>query len=171
VPESDPFCNWIEQMARDGIAEACAPGRYCPDNPVTQRQAAAMLERAMRGTATWSPLQGSTVAPPPAGTSLTTLTFGYIYSQPSIAIGADGLPIIASVGQLNVTHCNDLLCAGGDETTTLVDYLVYYTSITIGVDGLPIVSYRDSGTGALKVAHCNDRLCTGFDETISTVDS
>jgi hypothetical protein len=170
VPESDPFCRWIEQMARDGIAEACAPGRYCPDNPVTQRQAAAMLERAMRGTATWSPLLGSPVAPPPAGPSLTTVPGGFYPS--SIAIGADGLPIVASGGHLNVMHCNDLLCAGGDETTTTVDgNLVDANSIVIGVDGLPIVSYRDFGSGTLTVAHCNDRLCVGFDETITTLDA
>jgi len=51
-------CSWAEQLVADGITAACAAGKYCPDNPVTRVQLAAMLERAMRGTSTWAPWQG-----------------------------------------------------------------------------------------------------------------
>jgi hypothetical protein len=51
-------CSWAEQLVADGIAAACAAGKYCPDNPVTRVQLAAMLERAMRGTSAWAPWQG-----------------------------------------------------------------------------------------------------------------
>jgi len=53
-----PYCSWIEQLRNDGIATSCAAGRYCPDAPVTRGQLAMLLERAMRGTATWDPWRG-----------------------------------------------------------------------------------------------------------------
>ncbi len=96
----------------------------------------------------------------------------------SIAIGADGLPIISyndSVAMnLKVAHCNDVACAPGGEVITTVDgstnNVGSYTSIAIGADGLPIISYYDLTAGTLKVAHCNDLACAGMNETISTVD-
>jgi hypothetical protein len=98
----------------------------------------------------------------------------------SIAIGADGFPIIShrddNLGTLLVTHCNDVACAPGGETTTTVDpgpMVGQYTSIAIGADGLPIISYYEAFAGAnnvgqaLKVAHCNDLACSGQDESHS----
>lgn len=54
VPQSDAFCGWIEQFATDEIATSCGGGNYCPDQPVTRRQVAMLIERAMRGTSTWN---------------------------------------------------------------------------------------------------------------------
>jgi predicted regulator of Ras-like GTPase activity (Roadblock/LC7/MglB family) len=178
VPSTDPFCKWIEQAARDGINPGCDPAndRFCPDNPVTRRLAAAMFERAMRGTATWSPLQGSTVAPPPAGPDLATIEFAVgVGFTTSIAIGADGLPVIAYYGgggaPWKVVHCNDLACAGGDEAPTTPDGpgSSSYPSITMGADGLPIASYLDETSDDLKVAHCSDLACSAV--TATTVDA
>jgi len=53
VPASNDYCPWIEQLFADGVASTCAQGKYCPDAPVTRQQVALLLERAMRGTATW----------------------------------------------------------------------------------------------------------------------
>ncbi len=180
VPSSDPFCRWIEQLGRDGVTTGCGGGKFCPDSPVTRRQFAKALETSMRGTATWSPAQGSNVVAPPAGNSRTAVDdpANLVGEYTSITIGADGLPIISHKDQtafaLRVTHCNDVACSGNDETSTLVDdpanIVGEYTSITIGADGLPIISYQDLSAGALKVAHCNDVACTGNDETITTVD-
>ncbi len=49
--------NWIEQFYNDGITSGCnaAPLEYCPDAAVTRAQMAVFVERAMRGTAAWSP--------------------------------------------------------------------------------------------------------------------
>jgi hypothetical protein len=96
----------------------------------------------------------------------------------SIAIGADGLPIISyqdtTAFALRIAHCNDVACEGADETLTTVDdpinHVGAYTSIAIGVDDLPVISYFDNTANALKVAHCNDVACFGGDETITTVD-
>ena len=95
----------------------------------------------------------------------------------SVAIGADGLPVIAyydaTNGDLKVAKCNDLACAGEDETISTVDSagdVGLSTSIAIGADGLPVISYFDATNSDLKVAKCNDAACTGGDETLSTVD-
>ena len=94
----------------------------------------------------------------------------------SIAIGADGFPIIsyydATNTRLRVAHCDDVACAPGGEKLSTVDdtgFVGQYTSIAIGVDGLPVISYYDDA-GTLKVAHCNDIACADNDETLTTVD-
>lgn len=48
VENSDDFCPWIEQLARDGIVGSCDFGRYCPDAPVTRAQAALLLGKSLR---------------------------------------------------------------------------------------------------------------------------
>lgn len=55
VASNHPFCAWIRQAAEDGVVESCEGGRYCPDDPLTRAQMSRLLERAMRGTATWHP--------------------------------------------------------------------------------------------------------------------
>jgi hypothetical protein len=58
VPPSHPFCAWIDQAKDDGLSAGCGSGKYCPDAPVTRAQVALLLERAARGTASWSPWEG-----------------------------------------------------------------------------------------------------------------
>ncbi len=38
VPESSPFCRWIEELANRGVVAGCGGGNYCPTNPVTRQQ-------------------------------------------------------------------------------------------------------------------------------------
>jgi hypothetical protein len=98
--------------------------------------------------------------------------------QNSIAIGADGFPVISyhdrTTGSLKVAKCNDVACTGKDETISTVDdpdnSVGWYNSLVIGSDGFPVISYHDETAGTLKVAKCNDVACTGSDETITTVD-
>lgn len=54
----DAFCPWVQQFGADQISAGCDAGKYCPTNPVTRQELAVLLERAMRGTATWDPAQG-----------------------------------------------------------------------------------------------------------------
>jgi hypothetical protein len=95
----------------------------------------------------------------------------------SIAIGADGLPVIAyydfTNGNLKVAKCVDAACTTGTSTLSTVDSIGdvgYYTSIAIGADGLPVIAYLDNSNGDLKVAKCANAACTGT-STLSTVDS
>ncbi len=60
VPFADITCTtgfdpWIEQFGADGITAGCGGGDYCPGTPVTRDQMAVFIEKAMRGTANWSP--------------------------------------------------------------------------------------------------------------------
>ncbi len=83
----------------------------------------------------------------------------------SIAIGADGLPVISYYDQngedLKVAHCNDLACTtAGIAIVDSAGNVGVRTSIAIGVDGLPVISYFDGDNAALKVAHCTDVACS-----------
>jgi len=58
VPAGHSLCAWIDQAKDDGLSPGCGGGNYCPDDPVTRAEVAALLERGARGTASWSPWQG-----------------------------------------------------------------------------------------------------------------
>jgi hypothetical protein len=38
VPETSPFCRWIEELANRGVVGGCGGGNYCPTGPVTREQ-------------------------------------------------------------------------------------------------------------------------------------
>jgi hypothetical protein len=38
VPASNPYCRWIEELARRGIVGGCGGGNYCPSDAVTREQ-------------------------------------------------------------------------------------------------------------------------------------
>jgi hypothetical protein len=38
VPETSPFCRWIEELARRGVVTGCGGGNYCPLDPVSREQ-------------------------------------------------------------------------------------------------------------------------------------
>lgn len=85
---------------------------------------------------------------------------------PSIAIGADGLPVVAHQNRTTmavmVTHCGNVTCTSGNVTTTIDDPtsdVGDYLSLAIGADGLPIVGYRDNTALALRVAKCATQGC------------
>jgi hypothetical protein len=83
----------------------------------------------------------------------------------SIAIGADGLPVISyyagSNNDLKVAHCDDVACTSATlNTVDSTGSVGSHTSIVIGADGLPVISYYDGSNNDLKVAHCDDVACT-----------
>lgn len=76
----------------------------------------------------------------------------------SIAIGADGFPLISYVtdaGAGNVAHCNNVDCHTHPSITTITTGAVD-TSVGFGVDGLGLVVY---GGASLHGAHCSDAAC------------
>jgi hypothetical protein len=38
VPDTSPFCRWIEELSNRGVVTGCGGGNYCPGNPVTREQ-------------------------------------------------------------------------------------------------------------------------------------
>lgn len=83
----------------------------------------------------------------------------------SLAIGADGLPIISyqneTTQNLLVAHCANADCSAVSNGTLLDEFgnVGQYTSIAIGADGLPLITYYDATNRGLKVAHCADAAC------------
>jgi hypothetical protein len=82
----------------------------------------------------------------------------------SMAIGVDGLPVIAYWSQtfqtLNVLKCPNPACTG-TVTPNPVTTIGFgeFTSIAIGADGLPMIAFTDSGR--LRVAKCSALDCSG----------
>jgi hypothetical protein len=62
VPPNDPFCRWIEELARRGVVGGCGGGSYCPTNAVTREQMSVFVLRTLDPTFT----------PPPCGAPLYT---------------------------------------------------------------------------------------------------
>jgi len=93
----------------------------------------------------------------------------------SIAIGADGLPVVSyadnSASDLKVAHCANAACTGTAAVTPVdsTGIVGFYNSIAIGSDGFPVVSYFDTNNGNLKVAHCINAACTGT-STLTPID-
>lgn len=115
----------------------------------------------------------------PGSQTVTMVTGGganQIDNYSSLAIGADGKPVIAYhgiTGSLSVVKCNDAACSGHDETESVVDpgaSVGTFPSIAVGTDGFPVIAYRDSVAHTQKVAKCNDPACAGGGETISTIN-
>jgi hypothetical protein len=98
----------------------------------------------------------------------TTIDIVGVDQHTSIAIGADGLGVIAyydrdgDEGDLKVAHCLDTACTNAELNTVDggAEDVGLYASIAIGTDGLPLISYQDATNLDLKVAHCNDFACT-----------
>jgi hypothetical protein len=96
----------------------------------------------------------------------------------SLALDSVGNPVIsyydATHSTLEVMHCNDADCAGGDESVGRPDEAVLvgrFTSLALDAAGNPVVSYLDDAPVDLKVAHCNDPACVGGDESIQSPDT
>ena len=43
VPESSPFCRWIEELTNRGVVTGCGGGNYCPSAAVTREQMGVFL--------------------------------------------------------------------------------------------------------------------------------
>jgi hypothetical protein len=93
--------------------------------------------------------------------------------SPSLAIGADGLGLIAYYDitnrDLKVAHCENVPCTSATISTLDAGSVNSIGGLAIGGDGRGIVSYYDDAQIAMKIAHCNDAACTSA--TIRTIAS
>jgi hypothetical protein len=55
VPAGNPFCRWIEELARRGVVGGCGGGNYCPSAAVTREQMAVFVLRTLDPTFTPPP--------------------------------------------------------------------------------------------------------------------
>jgi hypothetical protein len=81
----------------------------------------------------------------------------------SMAVGADGLAVIAHAGTgLDFVHCENVECTQST-TNTLFGIDARAPSVTIGSDGLPLISFYESGgNNQLRVIHCANVRCNPF---------
>lgn len=94
----------------------------------------------------------------------------------SIAIGADGLPVIGYQEQqatpvgIKMAKCDDAACSEGNETITMVvnPTAISDMDLAVGYDTFPVIAFALAGT--LNVVKCNDAACQGADETVTTID-
>ena len=106
--------------------------------------------------------------------TITTVDEGPVAGQPSVAIGADGLPVIAyrTLGnKLRVAKCLNWDCtdvsridlSGGYFTTA-------HFSLAITPNGFPGIAFQDSVERRLDVVRCVTDDCTGGGHVIFTID-
>jgi hypothetical protein len=92
-------------------------------------------------------------------------TSGSVGSNPAVALGADGLPIIAyhdhTNSDLKVAHCEDPQCGrAGISTVDHQGSVGWHIAVAIRPDGLPLIAYYDETNGDLKLALCGNPACT-----------
>ncbi len=104
----------------------------------------------------------------------TELTAGEDTMDISVAIGADGFPIISYydylTGELKFTDCDDDTCS--INTSRVIDTtgnVGRYNEVQLGNDDLPFIAYYDATNGNVKAAHCANETCSSA--TITVVDS
>jgi hypothetical protein len=97
----------------------------------------------------------------------------FAFQVTSVAIGADGLGLIAFIEPKGlvpkVAHCSNVACSEATITSIDPNAAVFRegVSVTIGSDGLGLISYQSSNS--LKVAHCSDLVCSSA--TATAIDS
>lgn len=112
-----------------------------------------------------------------SGNTTTTVdSSGQVGEFSSVAIGADGFPIISyedfTNTNLKAVKCGNAACSSGNSLTTVdsTGDVGSFTSIALGSDGFPVISYYDGTNSSLKVAHCGDTSCASGN-ALTTVES
>jgi hypothetical protein len=102
-----------------------------------------------------------------SATITTVDSVGTVGRHSSIAIGADGFPVISywaqTGGDLRVAKCSNADCSS--PTINTVDYVGnvgWFTSIAIGIDDNPVIAYYTDTYDDLKLALCSDPACTAL---------
>jgi hypothetical protein len=173
----------IDAIYNAGITTGCDTTHYCPNNNVTRAQMATFLARlgglgdnfpktnAKGPTQAYCAIAEANAGAFPLGPCATSVTTPDAtddagrYSK--IAIGSDGLPVVAYATRngggdfLRFLHCGNEACTSGNASRTIDAGTSsgFFPSIAIGTDGLPIISYYDNGSFDLKVVHCGTALC------------
>lgn len=84
----------------------------------------------------------------------------------SIAIGSDGLPVVAfqaPVAQAGFVHCGTPDCTAGNTVITLpATGIAEKPSLTIGPNGMPWIGYRDQDKGGFTLFACGNPTCSAI---------
>ena len=116
-------------------------------------------------------------APAAPAASLFTIDQGPVAGRVSLAIGSDGLPVIAYrtlTARVRIAKCRDIDCAAsmpidiGDPPTGMTAGL--YASLAIAPDGHPAIAFKDTIDNQLKLVKCASVDCTGGGFEFRTID-
>lgn len=85
-------------------------------------------------------------------------------SENALAVGGDGLPVIASFSgsDLIVTHCQDLNCSASSQATLGSGLSSFFAelSMKIGANGFPAITYFNTSGSTLDFIQCTDATCS-----------
>ncbi len=119
-------------------------------------------------------------APPAAAIGENSLAFpdphptDNIGTESSMQLDSNGFPVVAYTAQIpgatavRLLHCNDVVCAGGDDSIETVFSStsgIVNPSLSLDTSGNPIITFLHGG---INVMHCNDANCDGNDESLVT---
>jgi hypothetical protein len=103
------------------------------------------------------------LAPARAASTITMLDTSAEVGGLEVAIGADGLGLIAyhdnATGDLKVAHCSNLPCTAATITTIDAGDVGGIGDMIVGADGRALIAYY-GGVRSVKTAHCDDVACT-----------
>lgn len=178
VPDSNVHHANIGAIADAGITAGCSTGNYCPATEVRRDQMASFLARTaglntgrvvmhgngdLRAYCDRAKQFPSTFDFEPCN-NWNTFDAGADVTQVSMALGADGRPIIAyydaNAGSLKTAQCKDRRCARAQVSSLATGFQGQYPSIAVGRDGVPVVSYWDFLNFDLRIARCTTKACT-----------
>ena len=107
--------------------------------------------------------------------TLTTIDTGPVAGQPSLEIGADGLPVIAyrTLGnKLRVAKCGNWDCTDVMRIELTGTYFTTaHFSLAITPNGFPGIAFQDSVDRRLDVVRCATDDCTGGGHSFFTIDA
>jgi hypothetical protein len=88
-------------------------------------------------------------------------------NEQSMVLDTAGNPVIAyfdySGYNLEIVHCNDVNCSGGNEDKASVEStndVGRTPSLVLDGDGFPVIAYHDNTNQKLRLAHCADAYCS-----------
>lgn len=102
------------------------------------------------------------IDPPETSLILNGKPYGATIFGASLAIGADGLPIVSFVtpsGSAPVFHCGTPACKVGSSLNFPITSAKMMNSLAIGPNGLPFITYMDKTTEKLTLMKCGDNEC------------
>ncbi|OGL36316.1 hypothetical protein A3E49_03090 [Candidatus Saccharibacteria bacterium RIFCSPHIGHO2_12_FULL_49_19] len=141
----------------------------CDDSPTTECSLAVAKFVSSGGTgcavASWT----CTILENPTGS-------GQLANYNDIAIGSDGMPVIAFNDQggasAKLIRCANISCtAVASSTAADTTNTGTHISLAIGVDGLPVMAYRQTSASDLRVTKCGNLTCSSGNTTTDADNS
>ena len=200
VPAGRYYTDAVEWAFENGVTTGTSATTFSPEDPVTRGQNVTFAYRydqnvvqpALDALVTLDELSctatqvvindnGWRCANPvlkpsfqAAGANRALVTEGRVGQFTSVAIGADGNPVIShhdsTNDDLELYVCDNPTCTSGtNQTLETAGSVGYDPSVAIGVDGDPVIGHYDNTNADLELYVCDNPTCTtGTNRTLET---